>query len=57
MTMSGKTAIATARTMRGMLMMKSAIDTFGTVGNGFLLLACHPEGWSDGGSENSVSAS
>ena len=37
--MSGKLASATARTMRGMLIMKSAIDFVETLGSGFLLLA------------------
>jgi len=32
--MSGTAAIATARTMRGMLIMKSVIGIFGTVGDG-----------------------
>ena len=36
--MSGNTASATARTMRGMLRMKSVIAFVGTVGSWFLLL-------------------
>jgi hypothetical protein len=36
--MSGKTANATTKTMRGTLTMKSVIDVVGTVGSGLLLL-------------------
>ena len=42
--MSGTTASATARTIRGMLIMMSVIDIFGTVGRWFLLLAGHGDG-------------
>jgi len=54
---SGKTASATARTMRGMLIMKSAIDFVGTVGSGFLLLEAHGDGQRYSGSQKPLSGS
>jgi hypothetical protein len=47
---SGITASATARTMRGMLIIKSVIDFVGTMESGFRLLVAHRDGRSYGGS-------